>query len=108
MNNRYLKLQDILSDGSQSEDDIKTYALGKLRKEIDYQNQTELLTKLVLDHSSITKRLEKAHKELVQHREMLENTIISWRRWWRKRLRKFPSSQMATIYALIKGCQSQG
>ena len=48
MNNRYLKLQDILSNDQYSDEKIKAYALESFAKEIDYHNQTELLTKLIL------------------------------------------------------------
>lgn len=55
MNNRYLKLQDILSNDQYSDEKIKVYALESFAKEIDYHNQTELLTKLILDHAAIAK-----------------------------------------------------
>lgn len=71
MINRDLKLYDILSNSPISDKHIKTYALESFAKEIDYRNQTELLTKLILDHSSIAKRLEQLNKELSHNREML-------------------------------------
>lgn len=36
-----------------------------------YNNQTQLLTKLILDHSDIAKRLDQLNKELVHSREVL-------------------------------------
>jgi putative two-component system response regulator len=71
MSNQNLRLQDFLSNGFQSDDDIRAYALESFAKEIDYHNQTELLTKLLLDHSSIAKRLEQLNKELTHSREVL-------------------------------------
>lgn len=71
MNNRYLMLQDILSNSLCLNADLKAYALESFAKEIDYHNQTELLTKLILDHSSIAKRLEQINKELAHSREVL-------------------------------------
>ena len=64
MNNRHLSLHDVLSNGVRSDADLKAYALESFAKEIDYQNQTELLTKLILDHSSIAKSLEQLNTEL--------------------------------------------
>ncbi len=71
MSNRNLKLYDFLSNSSQSDIGIKAYAIESFAKEIDYQNQTELLTKLILDHSSIAKRLDLLNNELSLSREML-------------------------------------
>ncbi|MGI6406546.1 MAG: HD domain-containing phosphohydrolase [Syntrophaceticus sp.] len=71
MNNRNLQLQDILSNGLRSDTEMKTYALESFAKEIDYHNQTELLTKLILDYSSIAQRLEQLNKELTHSREVL-------------------------------------
>lgn len=71
MNNRYLMLQDILSNSLCLNADLKAYALESFAKEIDYHNQTELLTKLIVDHSSIAKRLEQINKELAHSREVL-------------------------------------
>lgn len=71
MNNGYLKLQDILSNGRYSDDEIKAYALESFAKEIDYHKQTELLTKLILDYSAITKRIEQLNKELTHSREVI-------------------------------------
>ncbi len=71
MNNRYLKLQKVLSTELQSNDDIIAYSLESFAKEIDYLNQTELLTKLILDHSAIAKRLDRFNKELSHSREIL-------------------------------------
>jgi hypothetical protein len=51
MNKRDLQLQDILSKDLPSDEEIKVYALEGFAKEIDYHNQTELLTKLILDDS---------------------------------------------------------
>jgi response regulator RpfG family c-di-GMP phosphodiesterase len=71
MDKQYLKLQDILSGGLWADDDIKAYAMESFAKEIDYQNQTELLIKLILDHSIVAKRLEQLNKELTHSREVL-------------------------------------
>lgn len=71
MNNRYLKLQDILSNDQYSDEKIKAYALESFAKEIDYHNQTELLTKLILDHAAIAKSVEQLNNELTYSREAL-------------------------------------
>ena len=71
MNNRYLQLQNVLSNGLQSDTEIIAYSLESFAKEIDYHNQTELLTKLILDHSAIAKRLDQLNKELTHSREAL-------------------------------------
>ncbi|NLV48086.1 MAG: HD domain-containing protein [Clostridiaceae bacterium] len=72
MKNRTFALQEILSGDKRSETDIKVYALESFAKEIDYQNQTELLTKLILNHATITKQIEQLNRELVHNREMLD------------------------------------
>ena len=71
MKNQKLKLQDILSNSSQADTDIKAYAFESFAKEIDYYIQTELFKKLIIDHSSIAKELELASKELAHSQEML-------------------------------------
>lgn len=71
MNNRYIKLQNILSDNSQVNADIRAYAIESFAREIDYCSENELLTKLILDHSTIAKRLELLNKELEYSRETL-------------------------------------
>ena len=71
MNNRYLQLQNVLSNGLHSDTEMAAYALESFAKEIDYTNQTELLTKLILDHSAIAKRLEQLNAELTHSREVL-------------------------------------
>ncbi|NLB37258.1 MAG: HD domain-containing protein [Clostridiales bacterium] len=71
MNNRHLQLQGILSNGLHSDTEIIAYALESFAKEIDFQNQTELLPRLILDHSAIAKRLEQLNKELIHSREVL-------------------------------------
>lgn len=71
MNDRFLQLQDILSGDLRSDAEIQAYALESFAKEIDYHNQTELLTKLILDHSAIAKRLEQLNRELTHSREAL-------------------------------------
>jgi len=71
MNNRNFQLQDILTNGLRSDAEIQAYALESFAKEIDYHNQTELLTKLILEHSAIAKRLEQLNKELTHSREVL-------------------------------------
>lgn len=83
MNNRNLKLQDILSNKSQEDADIKAYAIESFAKEVDYYNQNELLTKLILEHSAAAKRLELLNKELSHSREMLAEAqeIAMLSRW---------------------------
>ena len=71
MNNRYLKLQDILLNDQYSDAKIKAYALESFAKEIDYHIQTELLTRLILDHSAIAKSIEELNNELTYSREVL-------------------------------------
>lgn len=83
MNNRYLKLQNILSVNNISDSEIKAYALESFAKEIDYYNQTELLTKLILDHSAIARRLEQLNAELAHSRGVLAEAqeIAQLGRW---------------------------
>lgn len=71
MNDQNLKLQNILSNSAQADDDLKAYAIESFAKEIDYNTQNELLTQLILDHSAIAKRLELLNQELLLSREML-------------------------------------
>lgn len=71
MKNRSLQLQNVLSNGLKQTDEIAAYALESFAKEIDYYNQTELLTKLVLDHSAIAKRLEQLNRDLTHSKEVL-------------------------------------
>ncbi len=66
--------------------DLEKYALESFAKEIDYQNQNELLTELILDHAYIAKNLDRLVEEKVQ---------------------EISASQMATIYALIKLSESR-
>lgn len=71
MNDRSLELQTVLSNNLSSNTDIISYSLESFAKEIDYNNQMKLLTKLILDHSDIAKRLDQLNKELTQSREVL-------------------------------------
>lgn len=71
MNNGNIELQNILFNNANVDADIKAYAIESFAREIDYHNQTKLLTKLILDHSYIAKRLEQLNKELSHSREML-------------------------------------
>lgn len=71
MNNNYLQLQDIITTGLNSDEEIMAYALESFAREVDYHNQTELLKKLILDYSAITKRLEQLNNELMHSREVL-------------------------------------
>lgn len=83
MSNRDLRLQKILSNDPLSDRDIKAYALESFATEIDYRIQTELLMKLILDHSSIAKRIERLNEELLQSRAMLSEAqeIAQLGRW---------------------------
>lgn len=72
MNNRDLKLQNILNKDISDEAKIRAYALESFAKEIDYNHQTLLLTKLIIDHASIAKRLEVLNKELAYSQEVLD------------------------------------
>jgi len=71
MKNRYLKLQNVLSSDLQDGYDVKAFALESFAKDIDDQNQQELLTKLILDHASVAKHIEQLNKELSHSREVL-------------------------------------
>lgn len=73
MNNRDLLLQAMSSDNlpEQRENYIKAYSLESFAKEVDYSIQTELLTRLILDHSDITRKLEKLNKKLSRSEKML-------------------------------------
>lgn len=83
MSNRDLRLQKILSNDPLSDRDIKAYALESFATEIDYRIQTELLMELILDHSSIAKRIERLNEELLQSRAMLSEAqeIAQLGRW---------------------------
>jgi len=71
MNKRNSGQQDVASKGLRSDDFLRAYALESFAKEIDLKNQTELLTKLILDHSLIARRLEQLNKELLYSRSVL-------------------------------------
>jgi HD-GYP domain-containing protein (c-di-GMP phosphodiesterase class II) len=71
MNNHDLTMHTILANRERTGTDIKCYALESFAKEIDYRYQTELLTKLILDYSTIAKQLEEAYEELAFSREVL-------------------------------------
>jgi putative two-component system response regulator len=66
-------LQNVLSDSltEQKINDIKACFLESFAKEIDHSIQSDLLTRLVLDYSSITRQLELLNKELSLREEML-------------------------------------
>lgn len=76
-------VQAIISQGLQSVADLQGYVLEGFAKEIDHHHQTELLTKLILEHSLIAKRLEQLNKELTHSREVLAETqeIAQLGRW---------------------------
>ncbi len=71
MSLHYLKLQDILSKKDVTEAEIKAHMLESYAKEIDLRHQTELLTRLILEHASIAKQLEDINLELSKSREAL-------------------------------------
>lgn len=71
MNKRNSGQQDVASKSLHSDDFLRAYALEGFAKEIDLKNQTELLTKLILDHSLIARRLEQLNKELLYSRSVL-------------------------------------
>jgi response regulator RpfG family c-di-GMP phosphodiesterase len=77
------RLQDIFEGRMQSDRDITAYALESFAREIDYHQQTELLTELILDHSAIAKRLELLNKELSYNQEVLAEAqeIAQLGRW---------------------------
>ena len=66
-------LQNIVSGNltGREANDIKEFFLESFAREVDYNIQKELLTRLVLDYSSITRRLELLNKELSLSEEML-------------------------------------
>lgn len=71
MSLEYLKLQEILTNKDITDTDVKSYLLESFAKEIDLRHQTELLTKLILDHANIAKQLEDINIELTKNREAL-------------------------------------
>lgn len=71
MTGRDLRLCDFLTKGLKPDMCLEAYAVESFAKEIDYQNQTDLLTKLIIDHASIARRLEEVNRELSHNREML-------------------------------------
>ncbi len=83
MKNRDIRLQEILSGRLMSETDFKIFALESFAKDIDHLKQKELLTKLILEHSSVARRLEDMNTELVRSRELLDEAhkIAKIGRW---------------------------
>lgn len=85
MNNRDLLLQNLLSGNisEKSNDELKTYCLESFAREVDYNIQNELLTRLILEHSSITRQLEVLYKQLSYSEEMLVEAqkIAMFGRW---------------------------
>lgn len=73
MKSRDMLLQNIVSGNltGREANDIKEFFLESFAREVDYNIQKELLTRLVLDYSSITRRLELLNKELSLSEEML-------------------------------------
>lgn len=71
MSIHYLKLHEILSNKDVTDADIKAHLLESFAKEIDLRHQTELLTRLILEHASIAKQLEDMNLELSNSREAL-------------------------------------
>ncbi len=83
MNNKKIKLQKVLSSSFNETENLKAYAIESFAKEIDYNTQNELLTKLILDHASIAKQIEELNIELFNSREMLAEAqgIAKLGRW---------------------------
>ena len=86
MNRQNIHEEVIPSKDTYATINIEKYALESFAKEIDYQNQTKLLTKLILEHAYIAKNLDRLVEEKVQ---------------------EISASQMATIYALINLSESR-
>lgn len=107
MNNQRLKLQQILKEKPHVDFDIMAFALESFAKEVDYDAQNELLTKLILDQSSVAKRLEKLNLELSQSEEKLERYNQHLEQLVEEKVREISASQMATIFALIKLAESR-
>jgi len=85
MKNSESLIQDILSKkkSSRDHDEVHAYALEGFAREIDYAITTELMTKLILDHSNIAKRIEELNEELEQSEENLleAQKIAALGRW---------------------------
>lgn len=102
-----LKLQKILKEKSHIDAEIMSFALESFAKEVDYYEQNELLTKLILDQSSVAKRLERLNSELKKSEEELERYSQQLEQLVEEKVREISASQMATIFALIKLSESR-
>lgn len=69
-----MMIQDLLLDNLISRnrnDKLKAYCIESFAREVDHTIQNELLTRLILEHSSITRELEVLYKQLSYSEETL-------------------------------------
>jgi len=71
MTNGNLELDNILNHKESLDDEIRMFAIESFAKQVDYEKQTELLTQLILDHSTVAKKLETSNRKLEKSRKLL-------------------------------------
>lgn len=73
MNNHEILPQSLLSDSLSGtiNEELKAFCLESFAREVDHNIQNELLTRLILEHSSISRQLEVLYKRLSRSEEML-------------------------------------
>ena len=84
MMNNLFSLPGIISGITKPCDEaLREYALESFAKEVDFSTNQHLLTRLVLDHSRIAKRLEQLNRKLEHNQKMLDEAqhIAMLGRW---------------------------
>ena len=79
-----ISLPKILSGNAQLRDEtLREYALESFAREVDFSANEHLLTRLVLDHSRIAKRLEQLNRQLEHNQKLLDEAqqIAMMGRW---------------------------
>lgn len=73
MNKRVPPLRNLSPENrpEKKDDELMAYCIDSFAREVDYSIQNELLTRLILEHSSITRQLEVLNKQLSHSEEML-------------------------------------
>jgi len=71
MNNRERFLNSLLSNNPAKDETLTALCLESFAREVDHKIQNELLTRLILEHSSISKQLEALNRRLLRSEEML-------------------------------------
>ena len=84
MMNNLFSLPGIISGITKPCDEaLREYALESFAREVDFSTNQHLLTRLVLDHSRIAKRLEQLNRKLEHNQKMLDEAqhIAMLGRW---------------------------